>query len=244
LKKRIFIHSFLGVKLKKNIDMPLIVLEGLDGAGKSTQVKMLTEYFEKQGKQVYFKHFPRLDSPYWGEMIAAFLRGDYGDINHVHPQLVATLYAADRWDASFEISEQLKQECIVLLDRYVYSNLAYQCAKLDDEHEKEQLRQWILQFEFDYFKIPKPDVNLFLDVPTSFVEQKLKEQRTGNDRAYLKGKADIHEKNLTFQQKVRQEYLFLCKYYELTYIDCSLNNTLAPIEVVFERLLEKIVKAC
>jgi len=224
--------------------MPLIVLEGLDGAGKSTQVKMLTEYFEKQGKQVFLKHFPRLDSPYWGEMIASFLRGEYGDINQVHPQLVATLYAGDRWDASHEISQQLNQGSVVFLDRYVYSNLAYQCAKIDNEEEKERLRRWILEFEYDYFKIPKPDINLFLDVPQSFVEQKLKEQRTGDDRAYLKGKSDIHEKSLTFQQKVRQEYLYLCQHYELIYIDCTLNRALAPIEVVFNRLLEKIVKAC
>ncbi|NSW46254.1 MAG: dTMP kinase [Bacteroidales bacterium] len=224
--------------------MPLIVLEGLDGAGKSTQVKMLTEYFEKLGKQVFFKHFPRLDSPYWGEMIASFLRGEYGDINQVHPQLVAALYAGDRWDASYEMLQHLKQGRVVFLDRYVYSNLAYQCAKVDNEEEKDRLRNWILQFEFDYFKIPKPNINLFLDVPQSFVEQKLKEQRTGDDRTYLKGKSDIHEKSLTFQQKVRQEYLYLCQHYELIYIDCSLNGTLAPIEVVFNRLLEKIVKAC
>lgn len=224
--------------------MPLIVLEGLDGAGKSTQVRLLTEYYEKQGKSVFFMHFPRLDSPYWGEMIAAFLRGEYGDINQVHPQLVAALYAGDRWDASKEIITRLEKGNVVFLDRYVYSNLAYQCAKLNDEAEKEKLRKWILYFEFDYFKIPKPDINLFLDVPHNFVEKKLQENRTGSDRDYLKGKSDIHEKSSTFQQQVREEYLYLCKNFGLTYIDCSENKSLATIEVVFERILLKIVKAC
>ncbi|MGQ9846312.1 MAG: dTMP kinase [Bacteroidales bacterium] len=225
--------------------MSLVVLEGLDGAGKSTQVRLLTEYYEKKGKRVHFLHFPRLDASYWGEMIASFLRGEYGDIEQVHPQLVAVLYAGDRWDASTEIMKHLANGEIVFLDRYVYSNIAYQCAKLNDDKQKDKLRDWILKFEYNYFNIPKPDVNLFLDVPYTFIEQKLQENRTGSDRSYLKGKLDIHEKSALFQKKVRDEYLFLCKHYDLIYVDCSIDNhTLAPIEVVFERILSRIVKAC
>ncbi len=220
--------------------MPLIVLEGLDGAGKSTQVKMLTEYFQKKGKKVYFLHFPRLENPYFGELIAEFLRGDFGDINQVHPKLVASLYAGDRWDASSMISDYLSNNYIVLLDRYVYSNLAYQCAKLEDEEDKAALRRWILRFEYDFYKIPKPDINLFLDVPLTFVEQKLKQPRNGDDREYLKGKKDIHEQNLSFQEKVRSEYLFLCEHYDLTLIDCSSNIQIAPPDVVFNRLISII----
>lgn len=225
--------------------MPLIVLEGLDGSGKSTQIRLLTEYYENEGKKVHFLHFPRLDVSYWGEMIASFLRGEYGDIDQVHPQLVAILYAGDRWDASKEIVQHLANGEIVFLDRYVYSNIAYQCAKLHDDKEKDKLRNWILNFEYNYFKIPKPDINLFLDVPSTFVEKKLQENRTGSDRAYLKGKSDIHEKSTLFQMKVRQEYLFLCKHYNLIYVDCSVENQmLASIEEVFKRILSKIVKAC
>lgn len=224
--------------------MSLIVLEGLDGVGKSTQIKLLSEYFEKQGKAVFFIHFPRLNSPYWGKMISEFLRGEYGSIDKVHPQLVATLYAGDRWDASREIIDRLKNGYIVLLDRYVYSNLAYQCAKLTNETEKELLRKWILDFEFNYFKIPEPDINLFLDVPLDFVSKNLQKNRTGSDRDYLKGKSDIHEKDFIFQQYVREEYLYLCKNYKLTYVDCSENNSVAPVEIVFKRILLKIDKVC
>jgi dTMP kinase len=220
--------------------MSLIVLEGLDGAGKSTQVKLLSEYFQKQGEDVFFMHFPQLNSPFFGEMISAFLRGDYGDVNQVHPQLVASLYAGDQWTASFEIKKQLESKKVVILDRYVYSNLAYQCAKLHTDKEKEYLRKWILSFEFDFYKIPKPDFNLFLDVPLSFVEKKLQEQRTGADREYLKGKSDIHENSIRFQEHVLNEYLFLCRHYQLTHIDCSVNNNIAPAEVVFERICKEI----
>ncbi len=220
--------------------MSLIVLEGLDGSGKSTQVSMLSEYFQQQGNDVFFMHFPQLNTPYFGEMIAAFLRGDYGEVQQVHPQLVAALYAGDRWAAAKEIEEHLSLHHIVILDRYVYSNLAYQCAKLSNESEKEQLRQWILSFEFDFYKIPKPDFNLFLDVPLSFVEKKLQEHRKGNDRAYLKGKSDIHESNILFQEKVLNEYLYLCKHLSLTYIDCRLNDTVASPEIVFQRICDAI----
>lgn len=225
--------------------MALIVLEGLDGSGKSTQVRLLTEYYENEGKKVHFMHFPRLDVSYWGDMIASFLRGEYGNIDQVHPQLVAILYAGDRWDASKEIVQHLAKDEVVFLDRYVYSNIAYQCAKLIDDKEKAKLRNWILSLEFDYFKIPKPDINLFLDVPPTIIEEKLQENRTGSDRAYLKGKSDIHEKSTLFQKKVREEYLFLCKHYDLIYVDCSVENqSLASIEEVFKRILFKIVKAC
>lgn len=217
--------------------MPLIVLEGLDGAGKSTQVKLLTEYFNQQQQNVYFLHFPRLDSPYFGDLISTFLRGEFGDIDHVHPKLVALLYAGDRWNASTEIRSYLEKNYIVLLDRYVYSNLAYQCAKLSTDEEKQQLREWILQFEFDFFKIPKPDINIFLDVPLSFVEQKLKEPRQGDDRSYLKGKTDIHEKSISFQEKVRYEYLHLCKVYDLLYVDCAANNKILPASDVFQKIV-------
>ncbi len=217
--------------------MPLIVLEGLDGAGKSTQIKLLTEYFNQQQKDVYFLHFPRLNSPYFGDLISTFLRGEFGDIDQVHPKLVALLYAGDRWSASSEIKSYLEKDYIVLLDRYVYSNLAYQCAKILSDDEKQQLREWILQFEFDFFKIPRPDINIFLDVPLSFVKQKLIERRQGDNRTSLKGKTDIHEKSIRFQEKVRNEYLYLCNAYDLLYVDCTLGNKILPPNNVFQKIV-------
>jgi dTMP kinase len=220
--------------------MPLLVLEGLDGAGKSTQVKLLTNYFKNKAKEVFFLHFPRLDTPFFGELIADFLRGDFGEIHNVHPKLVASLYAGDRWSASKEIENYLKKDFVVILDRYVYSNLAYQCAKLHTIQEKESLRNWILKFEFEFYKIPRPDINIFLDVPIEFVEQKLKQHRDGEDRQYLKGKTDIHEQNIQFQIKVRDEYLYLCKNSDLIYLNCSENNKIATPEIVFNKIINII----
>ena len=185
----------------------LIVLEGLDGAGKSTQVKLLKEYIQSKGKQLRYLHFPRFDAPVYGDLIAKFLRGDFGAINQVHPQLVALLFAEDRRDAAALIREWLGNGDVVLLDRYVYSNIAYQCSKIKDKTESNALREWIFNLEYNIYNIPRPDVNLFLDVPISFVDKKLKENREGGDREYLKGKSDIHEADIQFQIDVRELYL-------------------------------------
>lgn len=187
--------------------MALIVIEGLDGAGKSTQIRFLSEYYTDRGITNRYLHFPRTDSPFFGEMIARFLRGELGNVNQVDPYVIALLYAGDRMDASSTIKNWLLQGETVLLDRYVYSNIAFQCAKLTDIATQGRLRNWIFNLEYEYFRIPKPDLNLFLDVPFAFTTERLTENRAGDDRSYLNGKSDIHEQDLTFQEKVRQVYL-------------------------------------
>ncbi len=184
----------------------LIVLEGLDGAGKSTQVKMLREYLQSVCPKVDYIHFPRYDAPVYGELISKFLRGDFGTIESVHPQLVALLFAEDRREAAPMIRKAIEEGSTVLLDRYVYSNIAYQCAKLGSDQEAEALRKWIIDTEYGAFKLPRPDLNLFLDVPIAFVEKSLTAHRDGNDRDYLHGGSDIHETDINFQRRVRDFY--------------------------------------
>jgi dTMP kinase len=201
--------------------MKLFVIEGVDGSGKSTQLKFLSEFFLSKGQNCEFLHFPRTDAPYFGELIARFLRGEFGSLNEVDPYLVAMLYAGDRKDASDKIKGWLEKKKIVLLDRYTYSNIAYQCAKIDDQISQEKLMKWILALEFDHFAIPKPDLNVFLDVPFSFTEKKLLSNRSGNDRNYLNGTKDIHEESLNFQKKVRDIYLKVAKADDrLVVVDC------------------------
>jgi dTMP kinase len=184
----------------------LIVLEGLDGAGKSTQVRLFREYLGSVCPRLEYIHFPRYDAPVYGELIGKFLRGGFGSIEHVHPQLVALLFAEDRHDAAARIRRTLQEGGTVLLDRYVYSNIAYQCAKLPSYDEAEELREWINNTEYGQFDLPRPDLNLFLDVPIGFVEQSLSAQRAGSDRSYLHGRQDIHEADIAFQRRVRDMY--------------------------------------
>ncbi len=216
-----------------------IVLEGVDGSGKSTQIANLRKMFAEKGVESEYLHFPRFDAPYYGDLIARFLRGELGGIEQVDPYIVALLYAGDRKDAAVMIRKWLSEGKVVICDRYVYSNVGYQCAKLSDEIAREELRKWILGLEYEYNAIPKPDVSLFLDVPFAFTERKLlQEQREGDDRAYLNGQKDIHEQSMDLQRAVRQVYLDAAEYDEnLHVVDCSTEcDEMASPEEIFRRI--------
>ncbi|MBR3065802.1 MAG: dTMP kinase [Bacteroidales bacterium] len=220
----------------------LIVLEGLDGAGKSTQLKMVTSYFSSLGRKVDYLHFPRYTAPIYGELIAKYLRGDFGAIDQVHPQLVALLFAEDRRDAASLIRSWMNQGRVVVLDRYVYSNIAFQCAKLASREESAALRDWILDLEYERYGIPRPTLNLFLDVPIEFVDAKLRGSRKGGDRKYLEGKSDIHEADLAFQVRVRDLYREQCGLDDsFLRIDCSdADGSMLPAADIFRRIRNEI----
>ena len=220
----------------------LVVLEGLDGAGKSTQVKRLRAYLEKMCPELEYIHFPRYDAPVYGDLISRFLRGDFGSNETVHPQLVALLFAEDRHGAAPEMKATLARGGSVLLDRYVYSNIAYQCAKLSDPEERENLRKWILTTEYSDFGLPKPDLNIFLDVPITFVERRLESTRTGSDREYLHGSQDIHEADIEFQKQVRAIYRRQVELDpDFIRIDCSDEaGEMLPPDRIFEKVKKVI----
>ena len=219
-----------------------IVLEGLDGAGKSTQIKKLREMFAERGIESEYVHFPRFDAPVYGELIARILRGELGGVDQVDPYIVALLYAGDRADMAPQIRKWQEEGKVVIVDRYVYSNIGYQCAKIADKEARLRLNDWILNLEYEVNKIPRPDVSLFLDVPFAFTEKRLTEQREGDDRSYLNGATDIHEQSLSLQQRVREVYVESSKRdSELLVVDCSNEEgAMASPEEIFSRIEKKI----
>ena len=215
-----------------------IVLEGLDGAGKSTQIRMLRQLFADRGVESEYVHFPRFDSPVYGQLIARFLRGEFGGVQEVDPYLVALIFAGDRADAAPQIRQWLAEGKAVVLDRYVYSNVGFQCAKLPAGEERDRLADWIVNLEFGHNALPRPDLSLFLDVPFAFTERKLSEVREGDDRDYLQGGQDIHEASLQLQQDVRSVYLAsAAKDPSLRVVDCSdASGAMESPEGIFAKL--------
>lgn len=220
-----------------------IVLEGVDGSGKSTQIANLRRMFAERNISTEYLHFPRFDAPFFGELIARFLRGELGGVDAVDPYLVAMLYAGDRRDAAPMIRRWLDTGRVVIVDRYVYSNIGYQCAKIADAGERARLRDWITSLEYDYFAIPRPDVSIFLDVPFAFTRRKLSETRTGDDREYLHGCSDIHESSLELQRAVRDVYVAAAECDDdMHVVDCSVaGESMASPDEIFGRI-ESIVK--
>lgn len=220
-----------------------IVLEGLDGAGKSTQIRMLRQLFADRGVESEYVHFPRFDSPVYGQLIARFLRGEFGGVQEVDPYLVALIFAGDRADAAPQIRQWLAEGKAVVLDRYVYSNVGFQCAKLPAGEERDRLADWIVNLEFGHNALPRPDLSLFLDVPFAFTERKLSEVREGDDRDYLQGGQDIHEASLQLQQDVRSVYLAsAAKDPSLRVVDCSdASGAMESPEGIFAKIRAELI---
>lgn len=187
----------------------LIVLEGLDGAGKSTQIELIKKYFEKHNLTYTYLHFPKYGHNPASDVISAYLRGEYGNIEDVSPIFVANIYAMDRFLYLPELRKYMFDYDVVLLDRYVFSNMAYQGGKYNAELQSQVMRDWINEFEFGFLELPYPDINIFFDVPIETIKKRLEDKREGEDRRYLKGKSDIHEMDMQFQRKVREQYLAL-----------------------------------
>ncbi|MDO4482205.1 MAG: dTMP kinase [Bacillota bacterium] len=201
-----------------------IVIEGMDGSGKSTQTKKLFDYLTGMGLKVKTFHFPSGEG-FYGNLVNSFLRGDFGRAEEVDPYFAAFVFAGDRKSMAEKVEEWLKEYDIVLMDRYVYSNAAYQCAKVRSPKEQKKLREWIFRLEFEVFDIPRPDMSIFLGVPVSFVRHQLERERTGDERAYLEGKEDIHEKDMNLQYRVGEQYRIMCGEDRGMYLlDCTNDN--------------------
>ncbi|MPM24459.1 Thymidylate kinase [bioreactor metagenome] len=221
-----------------------IVLEGLDGSGKSTQTELLLKAIRNKGIDAEFIHFPRTDesSPFYGPMLKRFLKGELGTLSEVDPWFVAMLFAGDRRNEGKNISAMLDEGKWVIADRFVLSNIAFQGAKIANQSEKELLARWILHTEFEVFNLPKPDLTLFIHMPYSFCQKNVLNQRQGADRQYLDGKSDIHEADNTFQNEVYKMYLYMLMQpaFGLTELLIKDSNEVPAPAVIHEMLMKMI----
>ncbi|MEZ6128831.1 MAG: thymidylate kinase [Planctomycetaceae bacterium] len=180
----------------------LVAIEGIDGAGKGTQARQLVERLNRVGLNAVGLQFPRYSETTFGAAIGDFLNGRFGSLDQVHPQLAAVLYAGDRFESKQVLQHAIDHHDVVILDRFTGSNLAHQSAKLDGE-ERLELLKWIDHVEHVIFGLPRPDLNVLIDISSDWSRELV--SRKG-DRDYTAEEADIQESNLPYLEKVRACY--------------------------------------
>jgi dTMP kinase len=183
----------------------LIAIEGIDGSGKGTQAAKLVDTLRAGGKRVELISFPRYRDTFFGERIGDFLNGRFGGLADVHPFLAATLFAGDRLESKALLQQSLAQNDVVVLDRYVASNIAHQAAKRTGP-ERRQLVEWIERLEFAVNELPRPRQVVLLDLP-AIEAQRLIARKAA--RHYTEKAADLQEADAAYLEEVRKVYLQL-----------------------------------
>jgi dTMP kinase len=216
----------------------LIVIEGTDGSGKSTQFARMQEHLTADG--VSFRHivFPR----YWEEssaLIRMYLGGQFGSKpTDVNAYAASSFYAVDRF-ASYKMDwgQWYEEGGVVVSDRYTTSNAVHQASKEAPEN-REQFLHWLYDFEYNKLGLPRPDLTIYLDVPTDFTEKLLRgrEADTGT-------KADIHEKDMAYLATCREMGRAAAQYYGWQVISCVRDGKMRSIEDIHQEIYA-LIKAC
>ncbi|MCC6639500.1 thymidylate kinase [Candidatus Falkowbacteria bacterium] len=212
----------------------LIVIDGVDGSGKGTQTQLLLTRMQEEGYKVHLFDFPQYGKKSAGP-VEEYLNGHYGQAQDVGAYRASILFAVDRYDASHLMKQLLNDGVHVICNRYVTANIGHQGAKINNDYDRTQFIEWLLDLEYNLFAIPKPDVNVILHVPPA-TAQKLVDQKQA--RSYTTLKRDIHEADLDHLKNAEASYLALHNKDPQTYqlISCELNEKLRSIEDISEEL--------
>lgn len=185
----------------------LVVLEGLDGSGKTVQFELLYSYLKAQGLPVVTVDFPNYTGSIFGRLVGRYLNGEFGDVYEVSPYVSSLFYAGDRLEAREQLNAWLSEGYWILANRYVSSNMAYHSAKLPPQGRPAFL-DWLKKLEFDTNGLPPADLVIFLHTPVATAQRMIAQKAT---RSYTQATYDIHERNQHYLEEVSQQYLEFCK---------------------------------
>ena len=218
----------------------LIVFEGLEGSGKSTQLDCFTKTLKERGKDYLQIKLPDYDNPS-STLVKMYLAGEFGDKpSDVNAFAASAFYAVDRV-ANFKTKWQKEYDngTLIVADRYTTSNAVHQCSKLS-ANERDEYLKWLYDFEFDKLKLPKPDCVLFFDMPPE-VSQKLMSGRYNQDET----KKDIHERYVDYLNNCRDASLYAAEKLHWVVIECAENGEPLPIDTIAQKvqnILKEIIK--
>lgn len=213
----------------------LIIIEGLDGSGKSTQIALLEKYFDSIGLNYKKIKLPDYDSPS-STLVNMYLGGEFGsNADDVNAYAAGAFYAVDRF-ASYKLKwgNDYNNGTLILADRYATSNLIYQMEKIPEDKWDEYI-EWSSDFEYNKIGIPKPDLVIFLDMPVE-VSQKLMTSRYDGDE----GKKDVHEANVEFLNKCRKSAFYAAKKQSWQIVKCSDGVDPFSVEEIHSRIIELV----
>lgn len=217
------------------------VIDGTDGSGKATQTKLLVSRLQKDGYKVKTIDFPQYKNNFFGKMVGRYLSGEFGSASEVSPYLASILYAADRFESKEQIEKWLKDECVIIADRYASSNQIHQGGKISNPQKRKQFLGWLEEMEFRIFKIPRPDAIIYLDMPLEISQNLLKEKAAQDKKKYLKGEKDIHESDKRHLEDAKASAVKIIKSSNnWIKINCAKNGKPLPPEKICEMIREKI----
>ncbi|MEG0614906.1 MAG: deoxynucleoside kinase [Oscillospiraceae bacterium] len=213
----------------------LIVIDGLDGSGKSTQFELVKNNLALRNIPVKAISFPDYNQPS-STLVKMYLNGDFSnDANEVNPYAASSFYAVDRY-ASYKLfwENDYKNNTLILASRYVSSNAIHQMEKLP-ENEWDDYLEWLTDYEYNKLDLPKATEVIFLDMPIE-ISQKLLSDRYDGDET----KKDIHESNIAYLIKCRKTALYAAKHFGWKIVKCSENDLPLSKEEIFEKIIEII----
>jgi len=216
----------------------LIVIEGTDGSGKSTQFALMSQRLTAEGRE--FRHivFPRYSEPS-SALIRMYLGGEFGSSPaDVNAYAASAFYAVDRF-ASYkqDWGKWYEDGGLVLSDRYTTSNAVHQTSKVPKAEQPEFLK-WLYEFEYDKLQLPRPDLTIYLDVPTSTTETLLRRREAATNTH-----ADIHEKDMDYLATCRAAGKAAAEFYGWTVIECVRDGAMRSIEDIHNEIYGHVL-AC
>lgn len=212
-----------------------VIESGSDACGKATQSKLLYDVLSKNNKVIKVE-FPNYQSD-TSFMVKMYLRGDFGkNPEDVDPYIASTFYAIDRYGTyKKEIEKYYNDDYIIIADRYTTSSMVYQAGKYEDIKEKNKFLDWLYDFEYRLYGLPKPDKVFFLDLPFDISYNFMKNRESKNNILQ-----DIHENNRKYLEKVYENSKYVAEKYGWLQIDCSVNGNIKSIDEIHSMILEKI----